>query len=77
MLPNRDSGGKQGRVHRPRSGAGIVDIVAVDSHECSAPFRQQFRGGRGQEWMIVEIAFAAPLAVLAGVDQHRLAGDVE
>ena len=65
------------RMHRPRAYARIVDIVAVDPDQRRALRDQPFGGFDRQEGMIVIISVAAPMPVPAGVDQHRLARDVE
>ena len=59
---------------RPR---GVVDIVAVDADQPGAALGEQPRRGFGEEGVALRIGVGAPVPVPAGVDQHRLAGDVE
>ena len=62
-----------GRAALPR----VVDIVAVDPDQRRAMLDEPVGGRRRQERMPVAVAIGPPVPVPAGVDQHRLAGDVE
>ena len=73
MLADRDVGAEQPGVHRPRPHMHIVDIAAVDPDQHRAVLGQPIGGGGGQVGMLAEISVAAPMAVPAGVDEHRFA----
>src|SRR5262245_31539675 len=76
MLANGNVRAEQLRVHWPRANMHIVDVAAVDADQRRAMFSQPVRSSRSHVRVIAKISVGPPMAVPAGVDEHRLAGDI-
>ena len=54
----------------------VVDIHRVDADQFRAVVDKPAGAGLGQVWGVLGVGRRAPVAVTAGVQQHRTAGDL-
>lgn len=74
VLDDGDVRAEQGGVHGTFTAIGAIDVERVDTHARNVGPHESFGRGFGDVGVIDEVRVGTPLGGVAGLDQHRVAG---
>jgi hypothetical protein len=75
VLDDRDPGGEERGVHRPRSIIRRIDVERIDADESDAGFNERLCQFTGEMRMRFEILIGPLVRIPAGVDEERFASE--
>jgi hypothetical protein len=77
MLHNGNLVAQERGVHRPFASIGTVDIVRVNANQNSTGIAQPLCQHTGEVRKPFKVRIGTPVPVPTGVDQYRLAADID